>query len=230
MPAPISVIIPARDAASQLTGCLSALFAGVEEGLVREVIVSSVASNDPETKDIAEDAGVIWIEGPAGRGTQMRAGADIARGDWLLFIHADTWLSVDWTRAALAHLRDTPTKAGAFRLVFRSHSRRARIVEALTNWRARTFGLPYGDQGLLISRALYDEVGGFADVPLMEDVMIARALGKARITQLPATAATSGVKQERDGWFGRSLRNLWLLFRFYRGASPEAIAKAYYGK
>lgn len=230
MPAPISVIIPARDAASQLTGCLSALFAGVEDGLVREVIVSAAASNDPAMKDIAEEAGAIWLEGRPGRGTQLRAGAKIARGDWLLFLHADTWLSVDWTKAARAHLRDAPAKAGAFKLVFRSHSRRARIVEALTNWRARTFGLPYGDQGLLISRALYDELGGFADVPLMEDVIMSRALGKARLVQLPAAAATSGARQERDGWFGRSLRNLWLLFRFYRGASPETLAKAYYGK
>ena len=230
MPAPLSIIIPAKDAAADLTGCLSALFPGVEAGLVREVIVSSVASNNTEMREIANDAGATWIEGQEGRGTQMKAGAELARGDWLLFVHADTWLSIDWPDVVGAHLHSKPEKAGAFQLQFRSGVRRARIVEALTNWRARTFGLPYGDQGLLISRKLYDEVGGFAQVPLMEDVMIVRKIGKARIVELPARAATSGQKQERDGWFGRSLRNLWLLFRFSRGATPEQLAKAYYGK
>ena len=230
MPAPLSIIIPAKDAAGDLPGCLSALFAGVEAGLVREVIVSSVRSNDPETQRIAEDAGAVWVEGEEGRGGQMRRGAEAARGDWLLFVHADTWLSSDWPEAARKHIRNAPDKAGAFKLAFRSKSRRARIVEALTNWRARTFGLPYGDQGLLISRAFYDELGGFDSVPLMEDVIIARKIGKARFAELPAHAATSGEKQARDGWFARSLRNLWLLFRFSRGATPEQLAKAYYGK
>ena len=230
MPAPLSIIIPAKDAAGDLPGCLSALFAGVEAGLVREVIVSSVPSNDPKTQSIAEDAGAVWVEGEEGRGRQMRRGAESARGDWLLFIHADTWLSSDWPQTVKQHLQDQPQKAGAFQLAFRSTAKRARIVEGLTNWRARTFGLPYGDQGLLISRALYDEIGGFDPVPLMEDVMIVRKIGKARLVELPARAATSGAKQERDGWFGRSLRNLWLLFRFSRGASPEELAKAYYGK
>ena len=230
MPAPISIVIPAKDAANDLPGCLAALFAGVEAGLVREVIISAVPSNDTKMRSIADDAGAVWVEGSEGRGTQLKRGAEAARGDWLLFVHADTWLSSDWPEAARKHIRNAPDKAGAFKLAFRSKSRRARIVEALTNWRARTFGLPYGDQGLLISRTLYDEIGGFDPVPLMEDVMIVRKIGKARLVELPARAATSGAKQERDGWFGRSLRNLWLLFRFSRGASPEQLAKAYYGK
>ena len=230
MPAPISVIIPAKDAEGELPGCLSALIAGVEAGLVREVIVSSVPSNETKTRQIAEDAGAIWIEGNEGRGTQMKRGAEAARGDWLLFVHADTWLSAQWPESVRKHISASPAKAGAFQLTFRSTARRARIVEGLTNWRARTFGLPYGDQGLLISRKLYNEVGGFDAVPLMEDVMIARRIGKKRLVELPAHAATSGDKQARDGWFLRSLRNLWLLMRFRLGATPEALAKAYYRK
>jgi rSAM/selenodomain-associated transferase 2 len=230
MPAPLSVIIPARDAASDLPGCMSALFLGVEAGLVREVIVSSVPSNDVRLKELAEQTGAVWVEGEAGRGTQMKAGAEAARGDWLLFVHADTWLGSGWPNAVRDHLRDHGNKAGAFRLGFRSSARRARIVEALTNWRARTFGLPYGDQGLLISRALYDELGGYDAVPLMEDVMLVRKIGKVRMRVLDETAMTSGQRQERDGWFGRSLRNLWLLFRFSRGASPESLARVYDGK
>ncbi len=230
MPAPISIIIPAKDAEAELPGCLSALFAGVEAGLVREVIVSAAPSNNTKMREIADLAGAVWVEGSEGRGTQMKRGAEAARGEWLLFVHADTWLSAGWTETVAQHLAEKVDKAGAFQLAFRSQSRRARIVEVLTNWRARTFGLPYGDQGLLISRHLYDEVGGFEAVPLMEDVMMIRKIGKARITVLGARAETSGEKQARDGWFLRSLRNLWLLFRFSRGATPEQLARAYYGK
>jgi hypothetical protein len=86
-------------------------------------------------------------------------------------------------------------------------------------------GLPYGDQGLLISRKLYDEVGGFLDVPLMEDVMIVRAIGKQRLTELNAEARTSAAKYERDGWGKRSWRNAFLLIRFLLGAKPEDLAK-----
>ncbi len=228
MPAPISVIIPAKDAADELLACLSTLFQGVEAGLVREVIVSSVPSNDNRMRAIADDAGAIWLEGLSGRGVQMKAGADIARGDWLLFVHADTELGSGWTRAVSLHIQSSPDKAAAFRLAFRSSARRARIVEAFSNWRARAFGLPYGDQGLLISRKLYDELGGFDPVPLMEDVMMVDRIGKNRLAHLSVQAITSPRRQEDEGWFVRSLRNLWLLLRFRMGAAPETLAKAYY--
>lgn len=228
MPAPISVVIPARNAVQQLPGCLAALFPGVEAGLVREVIVSSVASNDTRTREITEAAGAIWVEGPEGRGPQLRTGAAHARGDWLLFLHADSWLSTDWISAVTHHLDNHPDKAGAFQLAFRSKLRRARIVAALTNWRARTLRLPYGDQGLLISRKLYDTLGGFEPVALMEDVIMIRKIGRGRLVELPAVAATAGEKQARDGWFLRSIRNMWLVLRFRLGADPAVLAKAYY--
>jgi hypothetical protein len=88
-------------------------------------------------------------------------------------------------------------------------------------------GLPYGDQGILISRHLYDEIGGFEDVPLMEDVIIARTLGKSRLKLLPAKANTSAAKYERDGWRNRAWKNAWILTRFLLGASPAALAKEY---
>ncbi|HAW55909.1 MULTISPECIES: TIGR04283 family arsenosugar biosynthesis glycosyltransferase [unclassified Hyphomonas] len=226
MPAPLSIIIPTLNAASDLPECLQALMPGLELGLIREVIVSDGGSDDA-TPRIAGDTGATWITGASGRGAQLAAGADTARGDWLLFLHADTYLSPDWAERAAHHMERRAESAAAFTLRYRSDDRAARWLEARANRRARMFGLPYGDQGLLISRKLYDAVGGFADVPLMEDVMIARALGKKRLVLLSADARTSAEKYERDGWRKRAWSNAFLLTRFLLGAKPEILAKAY---
>ena len=226
MPAPLSIIIPTLNAARDLPDCLQALMPGLELGLIREVIVSDGGSEDA-TPRIAGDTGASFLTGPAGRGAQLAAGARAARGDWLLFLHADTQLSPDWAERAAHHIERRADKAAAFTLKYRSDDRAARWLEARANRRARVFGLPYGDQGLLLSRKLYDSVGGYADVPLMEDVMIARALGMKRLVLLSAEARTSAEKYERDGWRRRAWQNAFLLFRFLSGASPEKLAKAY---
>ncbi|MEM9667553.1 MAG: TIGR04283 family arsenosugar biosynthesis glycosyltransferase [Pseudomonadota bacterium] len=229
MPAPISVIIPVLNAAQDLPSCLAHLLDGLEAGLIREVIISGVPSNDP-CRDIAEEAGAVWVEGEAGRGQQLRRGADIARGDWFLFLHADTWLEPGWTDHVKSHLVADQNQAGAFCLAFRSRTWRAGWVAAIANLRSRFLGLPYGDQGLLISRQLYEEVGGYEPIPLMEDVSMARRLGRKRLSLLQSRVLTSGAKQIRDGWIIRSLKNVWLVTRYYCGANPEKLAKAYYGR
>lgn len=226
MPAPLSVIIPTLSAAADLPGCLHSLMPGLELGLIREVIVSDGGSQDA-TPRIAEDTGAKVITGKSGRGAQLAAGASLARGEWLLFLHADTVLSRDWAERVAHHVDTRPDKAATFTLKYRSDARAARWLEARVNRRTRLMGLPYGDQGMLISRKLYETVGGYADAPLMEDVMIARAIGKSRLAILSAEARTSAEKYERDGWRKRAWRNAWLLTRFLMGAKPEALAKAY---
>ncbi|MBI1401060.1 TIGR04283 family arsenosugar biosynthesis glycosyltransferase [Hyphomonas sp.] len=226
MPAPLSIIIPALNAAGDLPLCLESLLPGLEAGLIREVIVVDGGSSDA-TRAIAGSAGADVVESETGRGRQLRAGAAAARGEWFLFLHADTALSRDWAERAAAHMGTRPGMAAAFTLKFRSDARAARWLEKRANRRARLMGLPYGDQGLLISRALYREVGGFADVPLMEDVMIVQGIGKKRLVILDAEARTSAAKYERDGWHKRAWRNAWLLTRFLLGAKPEALAKSY---
>ncbi|MEZ5946817.1 MAG: TIGR04283 family arsenosugar biosynthesis glycosyltransferase [Hyphomonas sp.] len=226
MPAPVSVVIPTLNAARELPLCLESLLPGLEAGLIREVIVADGGSEDATVK-IAEASGANIVTGAKGRGAQLAAGAKATRGDWLLFVHADTALSRDWAERVTDHLHTRPGKAAYFELKFRSDARAARGLEKRANRRARMLGLPYGDQGLLVSRTLYDEVGGYADVPLMEDVMIVRAIGKSRLVQLNAEARTSAAKYERDGWHRRSLRNAVLIARFLMGAKPEQLAKAY---
>lgn len=226
MPAPISVIIPTLNAAGEIALCLESLLPGLEAGLIREVIVADGGSTDA-TCAIAEATGARFVTSAPGRGLQLLNGAAAARGEWMLFLHADTALSRDWAERAGDHMDQRPGKAAAFSLKYRSDDPAARRLEARANRRARWFGLPYGDQGLLLSRALYVDVGGFQPVPLMEDVMIVRAIGKARLVILDAQARTSAAKYERDGWSRRAWANAWILTRFLLGARPEDLAKTY---
>lgn len=226
MPAPLSIIIPALNAEADLPGCLNALIPALEANLLREVIVVDGGSEDA-TRRLAEGSGAKVLSSETGRAKQMIAGAAAARGDWLLFLHADTWLNRDWVERARAHIETQPEIAAAFTLAYRTDDRMGKVVAARANWRSRTLGLPYGDQGLLISRKLYNAIGGFEDVPFMEDFKIAKRLGKRRIAILSTEARTNAEKYERDGWRKRSIRNIWLTARYMCGAKPEKLARAY---
>lgn len=223
MRAPLSVIIPTLDAAEALPGCAAALFEGLEAGLLREVVVSDGGSTD-RTRAVAGELGAVWVEGPASRGGQLRRGVDASDGDWLLILHADTQLAPGWAEVALQHL--ATGEAGYFRLSFARGGWRARAVAGWANARSRYAGLPYGDQGLILPRRLYDEVGGFPDQPLMEDVALARAL-RGRLRALDAEAVTSPERYEQGGWVRRGARNLTTLTRYLLGADPETLARSY---
>jgi len=228
MRAPISIIIPTLNAGSELPGTLAALAEGLEAGLIRELILSDGGSVDA-TPALADQAGAVLIAGAAGRGGQLARGADAAQGAWLLFLHADTHPGPGWAQAVLRHMRADAGAAGYFRLRFRANGPAPWLFAGWANLRARYLGLPYGDQGLLIARALYDEVGGFADIPLMEDVAIARALS-GRLRRLNATAETSAARYRAQGWLRRGSRNLITLARYLMGADPDRLARFYAGK
>ena len=222
MRAPISVVIPTLDAEKTLGACLAALMEGVEAGLIRELIVSDGGSADA-TGATAQAWGAEVLSGAPSRGGQLRRGCAAARGDWLLVLHADTVLSPGWSRAVQRHLAGD--RAGWFRLAFDAGGLPARTVAGWANLRSR-LGLPYGDQGLLVPRALYDRVGGYPDQPLMEDVAMARAL-RARLAPLDAVAVTSAEKYRRQGWLRRGARNLWTLARYAAGVPAERLARRY---
>ena len=224
MRAPISVVIPSLNAAAALPACLAALVEGLQAGLIREVILSDGGSTDG-TPQLAEGWGGEVISGAPSRGGQLRRGCDAARGEGLLVLHADTVLAPGWTDAVQGHMARRAGAAGWFRLRFDQRGLTPRLVAGWANLRSAC-GLPYGDQGLLLPRALYDAVGGYPDQPLMEDVALARAL-RGRLARLEGIAVTSAEKYRRQGWLRRGGRNLWTLMRYIMGASPDALAESY---
>ena len=216
----LSVVIPALNAAAGLGECLAAL-----DGADEILLVDGGSSDN--SVSIAARAGVRVIAGRRGRGTQLHAGAREARGDWLLFVHADTRLAANWREAIAAHIAAAPGCAGFFRLRLDDHAWQARVIERGVAARVRLLGLPYGDQGLLISRHLYDEVGGYRPLALMEDVDLVRRLGRDRLRQLDVTALTSAERWRRDGWARRSARNLVCLALYGLGVGPDRLARFY---
>ena len=224
MPAPISVIIPTLNAAATIGPTLAALAEGLDAGLLGELIIVDGSSGDG-IKALADDIGAQFETVPPSRGGQLAHGATLATRPWLLFIHADTVLSAGWLEATAAHIR-SPQKAGYFRLKFDASGLAPRVVAGWANLRSTVFGLPYGDQGLLISAVLYKTVGGFPYQPLMEDVAIARAL-KGQLIALDANAVTSAAKFKGQ-WLRRGALNLSILLQYFLGASPEALAHKYH--
>ncbi|MFB9149583.1 TIGR04283 family arsenosugar biosynthesis glycosyltransferase [Roseovarius ramblicola] len=223
MRAGLSVIIPTLDAGHELPACFAALFEGVQAGLIREVIVSDGGSRDA-TREIAEETGAVIVTGPPSRGAQLRRGVVVAGGAWLLVLHADTQLPEGWAEVVRARMETGG--AAAFRLRFDADGAVPRFVAGWANLRTAVFGLPYGDQALLVSRRDYDAAGGYPDIPLMEDVALARALG-GRIALLPLAVTTSAARYRGEGWLWRGARNLWLLVRYLCGADPARLAARY---
>lgn len=223
MRAKLSVVMPTLNAGTGLARSLPALMEGLEAGLIRELVISDGGSTD-DTVEIAQSVGAKVITGPASRGGQLRRGAEAATGEVLLFLHADTVLPHGWSDAVMDHLHHG--QPAYFHLRFDAAGLAPAWVAGWANLRSRVFHLPYGDQGLLISRADYDAVGGFADIPLMEDVAMARTL-RRRLVPLPCAVTTSFARYRRDGWLRRGASNLGLLVRYLFGADPETLKTRY---
>lgn len=225
----ISVVIPTLNAAPVLGRTLAALVPAAVEGLVKEVIVADGGSGDG-TARIADAAGAILITTPPGRGGQLAAGADEARGRWLLFLHADTVLEPGFiaeARKFCRHSSPSETKAAVFRFALDDDRFAARLLEFGVRFRTGVVGLPYGDQGLLIGAASYRRLGGFKPLPLMEDVELVRRLGRRAITPLRSRAITSAERYRREGYPRRVVRNLTCLALYFLGVAPRRIAEIY---
>ncbi len=230
----ISVIIPALNVQGSLAPTLASLLHANSQGMIREVIVSDGGSSDA-TASIATEAGAQLIVGQKGRGGQLARGAEAARGEWLLFLHADTQLEPGWEAVASAHMAGAYDRAAAaFRLRFDQKGVAPALVAAGANFRSRFLKMPYGDQGLLISRRHYERLGGFRPIPLFEDVDLVRRLvkegGRRALRLLPAAAVTSADRYEKAGYVRRVLGNLHCLTLYFAGVSPHRIVEIYNGQ
>lgn len=222
--ADISVIIPVLDDSEPLAALIAQIRAMRTQP--REIIVVD-GGDDDELGELAARCGCMRLHARTGRGNQLHAGALRAAGDAIWFVHADAEPAPD----AIDRIANALTAGaiGGF-FSFRFSGPRAwykSLLAALVNWRS-AIGVPYGDQGLFILRAVYDDIGGFADVPLFEEVAFVAAARKAgRFERIDAPLGVSPRRWERDGWLRRTLQNRTLALAHAAGVSPSRLAQRY---
>lgn len=219
----ISIIIPTLNAAAQLAETLASV-AGVS-GV--EVVVVDGGSSD-QTLAIAQRYGVRVLTSAPGRGRQMNAGAAVAGGEILLFLHGDTVLPAGFADLVRETMAGPQTAVGAFRLAFDRQTTALRIIAWGANLRSRWLQMPYGDQALFLRRKLFMTTGGFAELPLLEDVVLVRNLKQyGRIVTRSEPVVTSSERWQQDGFLRQTVRNQLILIGFFLGVSCQRLAVWY---
>jgi rSAM/selenodomain-associated transferase 2 len=219
----ISVIVPALNEEHHLAATL----ASVKLSSADELIVADGGSQD-STMTVASQFTPHVLACPAGRARQMNRAAQQAQGDILLFLHADTLLppgGLDLVRAAM---RSPQVVGGSFRLAFLPSTPGLRVVAWGANLRTRFGKLPFGDQALFVRRTLFEALGGYADMPFLEDVWLVRRLRRhGRLALIPRAVHTSGRRWQRHGLVSTTLRNNVVLALYWCGVSPTTLKRLY---
>ena len=224
----ISIIIPTINEANNLPLLLSDLSIIKQEA---EILIIDCGSED-KTIDIASIYGAkVYEAKERNRGLQLNMGAKNSKGDWLIFLHADTRLADDWlTKIKSVSKRD---KDYIYYFKFKINDKKIiyRVLEILVNFRSQYFKQPYGDQGLIIHKSTYLKNNGFRNIPLMEDVDFLRRLNKKKdLKQLNLPIFTSSRKWERTNIFLQALKNWNFRRRWLKGESEKSIYDDYYKK
>jgi rSAM/selenodomain-associated transferase 2 len=176
-----------------------------------------------------KDKHIKKIRSPRGRGIQMNSGAKVASGEILLFLHADTYLADNALELIIKTIQDQKAIAGAFDLGIHSHKGIFRLIEKMVYIRSRLTQLPYGDQGIFIRRNFFKNLGGYNNMPLMEDVDLMRRVKKAggKIVIVKQKVLTSPRRWEKEGVILCTLRNWTLILLFFMGVPAEKLSKFY---
>ncbi|MHC4174022.1 MAG: TIGR04283 family arsenosugar biosynthesis glycosyltransferase [Planctomycetota bacterium] len=222
-----SIIVPVLNEMDQISPLIEHIH-NQGFGPLCEVIV---VDGDPQgsTVKIIQDEDVIVITTEKGRGRQMNAGAAVARGEILIFLHADTTLPDNALEKISRALQDRDYVGGAFDLRIDSDRLFLKYIAARANLRSRWNRIPYGDQAVFIRKKYFDQIGRFKEIPLMEDVDLMRRIKKdqRKIYILPDKVTTSARRWERNGALYTTLTNQMLAALFYLGVSPHRLAKYY---
>ena len=218
----VSLIVPVLSDAGHAARLLDQVAA---EPAVEVLVVDGGA--DPGLESLAAGrARVSVLRAPRGRARQMNAGADASRGEWLVFLHADSQMPSGWVDAILH--APPPAVGGWFRFALDDEAWQARLIERGTRWRVRLLRLPYGDQGVFVRRSAFVQLGGFQDLPFLEDVEFVRRLVRAGpVVELALPLVTSARRWRRDGWFRRSTANMAIVALYFAGVSPARLARWY---
>ncbi|MBD2740750.1 TIGR04283 family arsenosugar biosynthesis glycosyltransferase [Coleofasciculus sp. FACHB-1120] len=220
----ISIIIPVLNEAADTIRSTLASVQNVEN--VEVIVVDGGSQN--ETVALMQLWGVKVLSSAAGRACQMNAGATAATGDILLFLHADTSLPPGFEKLVPLTLAQSGTVAGAFELKINSRMRSLRLVEKMVNWRSRFFSLPYGDQAIFLKTSVFQDVGGFPDLPIMEDFeLICRLKRLGRVAIVPTPVMTSARRWQKLGVLKTTLINQIVILGYFLGVPPSQLVKLY---
>lgn len=224
----ISVILPTLNSAGTLALALQGLIPAAVHGLVREVILADGGSSDA-TLRIADGVGADTVAAGPTRASRLIAGAQRAKFPWLLFLNPDAVLDAGWEREAEQFIEKVDggrlaPSAAVFRFLIDDDGFAPRAVEMATAWSDAILGLAHAEQGLLIPRALYAELGGFAPLPVLEDIDFARRLGRARIVRLKRPLVTNAGRFRSEGYGARSVRHAGCVVLLALNVPLERIA------
>lgn len=217
----LSVVIPVFNECEQIGDCLADL-SHLRDGSVDVIVVDGGSTDD--TVDLAEAQADRVINGPKGRALQMNAGAAQSGAEYLLFLHADTRLPEGFTPRWLGGAR-----WGFFPVRLTGKHGLLRVIEQAMSWRSRLSGIATGDQAIFVQRDLFEQLGGFPAISLMEDVALSRQLKCiSKPTVLGVPVVTSSRRWEQQGILRTVLHMWYLRMAYFVGVSPQSLLRRYY--